>query len=166
MLFLALLSVTREYPSGPSATDLRIISSTLSLSSSKVLTMCCLYFSTSFMWSFRQRFLPWKREEVRRFTSAPQTSHFTVCMPHDMQILPTPMTMGNVPGVDSSFPHKAHFIILPVECCMAFRERNREGLRRFRSQRPQPPSFAVLTASGRASATAMMSRDGAHQNDP
>src|ERR1019366_8217990 len=105
---------------------------TFSLFSSKVLTMCCLYFSTSFMWSFRQRFLPWNREDVRRFTSWPQTSHFTFSMPHDKHILPTPITMGNVPGVGSSFPHMAHFIILPVECCMACTVENHHCLRRFR----------------------------------
>ncbi len=103
--------------------DLWRISSTLSLSSSNVFTMCCLYFSTSFMWSLRQRFFPWKREDVRRFTSCPQTSHVTFSMPQDRQILPTPITMGKVPGVDSSFPHMAHFMIFPVECCMVWTSR-------------------------------------------
>src|SRR6267143_7004141 len=101
----------------------------LSSSSSNVLTMCCLYFSTSFMWSFKHRFLPWNRDEVRRFTSEPQTSHVTFPIPQVRQILPTPITMGNVPAVDSSFPHMAHFIILPVECCMAFHRENWEALK-------------------------------------
>jgi len=67
---------------------------------------------------FRHRFLPWNREDVRRFTSWPQTSHVTFSIPQERQILPTPMTIGKVPGVDSSLPHMAHFIVLPVECCM------------------------------------------------
>src|SRR5260370_31457075 len=101
----------------------------LSSTSSNVLTMCCLYFSTSFMWSLRQRFLPWNREDVRRFTSEPQTSHVTFSIPQERHILPTPITIGNVPGVDSSLPHMAHFIILPVECCMPFTEKIGRHLR-------------------------------------
>src|SRR3984957_4425479 len=82
--------------------------------------MCCLYFSTSFMWSFRHSVLPWKREDVSLLTSSPQMSHFTFSIPQLMQTLPTPITSGKLPGVPSSLPQTAHLAgVFELRCCMS-----------------------------------------------
>ena len=84
--------------------------------------MCCLYFSTSFMWSFRHRILPWNLDEVSLFTSEPHTSQRTLAIPQFMQTLPTPITMGKVPGLDSVSPQIAHLAgVLEVRCCTVCR---------------------------------------------
>ena len=56
-------------------------------------------------------------------TSFPQTSHLTFFIPSFMQTLPTPTTMGKVPGEDSTVPQMAHLAGAFDEVCCKFKKK-------------------------------------------